>query len=84
MKRDCSNCGWAEWEKFPSGRKNYHKGECTYEVKLPMSYRSLRGDMPYKSSIYKNFIQLSSDRFMECQCWKSIKKKNKGAYNSAG
>lgn len=84
MIKDCSNCDWAEWENLPSGRKNYKRGNCTYEVKLPMSYRFLGGGMPRKSMIYKNFRQIASDSFMECQCWKPIKKKNKRAVNSVG
>lgn len=77
MDKDCSNCGWAEWEKLSSGKRNLKKEECTYEVKLPMSYRNLSRDMPQKSIIYKNFRQIASDSFMECQCWKPIKKKSK-------
>ena len=55
MKKDCTNCHWAEFEKTKSGRRNLEHGECEVEITFPNSYMSrfYSGELPKKESISK-------------------------------
>lgn len=67
MKRtgNCTNCRFAFFKQTKSGRRDLNFGECTVEVKLPLSFKDYRGDFPTRRSISKYTDGL-------CSFWKPI------------
>jgi len=71
MKQSCTNCGWAEYKRQPSGRRILDQQiKCTCDITLPLSYCDYRGDMPLKRDVSK-YTCLRN----ECQCWKPASQK---------
>lgn len=56
MKKDCTDCHHAKWEKYESGYRNLDKGgECGYpEIPLPHSYLDVYRNMPKRRMVTKH------------------------------
>lgn len=67
MKKDCTNCINAKWEKYPSGRRKLSTGSCQINAILPHSYIAYDRELPQK-------YRISTYTKVNCPCWKPLGK----------
>lgn len=63
MKKDCTTCNSAEFERTKSGRRNLGHGKCGALVKLPHSFHDYRNEFPLRKHISKHTKP-------DCPLWK--------------
>lgn len=72
MKKNCTNCKYAEFELHPSGKRNLIKGKCTKIINIPLSYYTYRNERPIERSISKYTGKVNSEKTILCECWSKL------------
>lgn len=63
LKKNCTNCFFAEFDKTESGRRNLNWGDCKFEIDLPHSFMNLYRELPQK-------VKISKSTQPNCPLWK--------------
>ena len=53
MKKDCTTCMYAEFEKYSSKTRDLNKGTCVAMLSLPNSFLDHRNEYPVRSGVSK-------------------------------
>lgn len=70
-KRDCTNCHYAKWKRYKSGRRMFdHSAVCEYpEIDLPFCYFDKYQQLPRRNTVTKYTKP-------GCPMWKKIGKQD--------